>query len=53
MELDRLSLSEVSLMDGENIDSALDLAGDGQGSSSDAEVMLLTDKRVIHVHGKG
>ena len=54
MELDNIQLGEFSLMAGERIDTALDLAGDGSEDMGDAaDLVLLTDKRVIHLHGNG
>ncbi len=46
MDLTQFGLTDVSLMDGERVDTALDLAG------SD-EVLLLTPTRVMHVRGNG
>ena len=54
MELARFGITDVSLIEGEHIDSALDLSKDGNKESADSpEVMLLTDRRVIHLHGSG
>ena len=48
MNLDQFGHADISLMDGERIDSSLDLSpGDNAG------VVLLTDQRVIHVRGNG
>ena len=54
MELDELGFSNVSLMEGERVDSALTLRDGGKrGLNGGAEVMLLTDKRIIHLRGTG
>ena len=41
-------MEEISLLDGERLDSTLNLDGDGSGSSPGGEMVLLTDRRVIH-----
>ncbi len=46
MVLEELGLEEISLLDGERLDSTLNL--DGSGSSPGGEMVLLTDRRVIH-----
>ena len=46
MDLTQFGLTEVSLMDGERIDTALDLAGSH-------EVVLLTPTRIIYVRDNG
>ncbi len=46
--LEELGLEEMSLLDGERLDSTLNLDGDGSGSSPGGEMVLLTDRRVIH-----
>lgn len=51
MGLEEYGFKDVSLMEGEHVDSALRL-GDGRGAA-DTEVMLLTDRRVIHLQGNG
>ena len=48
MVLEELGLEEISLLDGERLDSTLNLDGDAGGSSSGDEMVLLTDRRVIH-----
>ena len=54
VELERFGFADVSLIEGERIDSALDLSKDGSRESVNSpEVMLLTDRRVIHLHGSG
>ena len=54
MELEEFGITDVSLIDGERIDSAMDLSKDGNTNSGDGpDVMLLTDRRVIHLHGIG
>ena len=54
MELDRFGFAGISLNDGERIESMLPMADDGGGRSSEApEIMVLTDKRVIHLQGSG
>ena len=44
LELEQFGFTDVSLMDGEHIDSALELAGN-------PEVIVLTDRRIIHIRG--
>jgi len=46
LDLTQFGLTEVSLIDGERIDTALDLAGSH-------EVVLLTPTRIIHVRDNG
>ena len=54
MDLQRLGFGEVSLIEGEKIDTLLDLRdGAGVGSTQDPEVVLLTDRRVIHLASNG
>lgn len=54
VELDQHGFRDVSLIEGERIDSILNLNEDGSGDSDGhPEVMLLTDRRVIHLHGNG
>ena len=54
MQLDELGFSDVSLLEGEGIDSAVDLAGDRRrGGGDNPEVMLLTGQRVILLQGNG
>lgn len=48
MSLEEFGLQEVSLLRGERLDSTLDLEGNGDGRSKGGEVVLLTDRRVIH-----
>lgn len=52
MELDEYGFGDVRLMEGERVDSSLNLSDGGIGDSG-ADVMLLTDKRIIHLHGDG
>ncbi len=53
MGLEEYGFRDVNLMEGERLDSALNLTSDGRFDLDDGpEVMLLTDKRVIHLHGK-
>ena len=53
VELHQFGITDMSLLDGERIDSALNLAADGGDSTGHPEVMLLTGKRIIHIHGNG
>ena len=54
MEIEKLGFSDVTLMVGERIDSGLNLQnGVGQVSDGDPDVILLTDKRVIHLQARG
>jgi hypothetical protein len=54
VELERFGFTDVSLMKGERINFSLDLSeGDEDESSDKPEVVLLTDKRVIHLYGNG
>ena len=54
MELDQFGFEDFSLMDEERLESALVLESeDGQDSAENPAVMLLTDKRVIHINGNG
>ena len=48
MVLEELGLEDISLLDGERLDSTLNLDGNGSGSSPGGEMVLLTDRRVIH-----
>ena len=53
MELEQFGITDLTLMDGERIDSAFNLAGEHSGDSNGTSgVMLLTDQRVIHLQGK-
>lgn len=50
MEIAELGLRDVSLMEGERIDSALNLSdGSGEVSAADRNMILLTDRRVIRL----
>ena len=53
MELDQFGFGEVRLIEGERIDSALDLSGGGDGSTNAPSLLLLTDTRVMHLQGIG
>ena len=54
MELDQFGFDDFSLMGEERLESALVLGSeDGQDSVENPAVMLLTDKRVIHINGNG
>ena len=53
MELDQFGFGEVRLIEGERIDSALDLSSGGDGSNNAPSVLLLTDTRVMHLQGRG
>ena len=48
MELEQYGLADAGLIDGERIESAINL---GEDSDDNKGVMLLTDRRVIHIHG--
>ena len=48
MVLEELGLEDISLLDGERLDSTLNLDGDGSGRSPGGDMVLLTDRRVIH-----
>ncbi len=48
MSVGEFGLQEVSLLKGERLDSTLDLDGSGNGSSGSGELVVLTDRRVIH-----
>ncbi len=53
MSLDQFGFADISLMSGERGDSVLSLSEDGSlDLENGPEVMLLTDRRVIHLHGK-
>lgn len=52
MELDQFGFGDIRLIEGERIDSALDLSG-GDGSPDGPSVLLLTDTRVMHLRGRG
>ena len=54
MELGEFGFGDVRLMEGERLDSALDLRKRNSGVFTDGPaVMLLTDQRIIHLHGNG
>lgn len=54
VELDKLGVKDITLMEGEHIESALALdSNGGQDSSGNPEVVLLTDRRIIHVRSNG
>ena len=53
MELDQFGFGEIRLIEGERVDSALDLSSGGDGSANAPSVLLLTDTRVIHLQGRG
>ena len=50
MGLEQFGFDDVSLIDGETIDSALPI---GRTSGDNPEVVLLTDRRVIYIRGNG
>ncbi len=53
MDLAEYGFADVDLMDGEHVDTALDLAGGGGfRNNSVRRLLLLTDRRVIHLDGK-
>ena len=54
VDLNELGFGDLSLMDGERIDSAINL-GDGEKGvpSRYPELVLLTDQRVIHLNANG
>jgi hypothetical protein len=51
--MEKLGIRDVTLMDGERIEASLNL-GDGRPdlSSRDTDALLLTDRRIIHLHAK-
>lgn len=54
MDLEKFGTAEIGLVDGESVDSAVDLkSGRGGASDRSPNVMLLTNKRVIHAKGSG
>lgn len=54
MELEKLGVKDITLMEGERIESALALDDNGgQDSSGTPEMVLLTDRRIIHLRGNG
>lgn len=54
MELDQSAFGDIRLMEGERIDSALNLTGKNSGDpASGPQVMLLTDRRIIRLDGNG
>ena len=54
MELGEFGFGDVQLIEGERLDSALDLRKRHSGVFADGPaVMLLTDQRIIHLHGNG
>jgi len=54
VDLDQYGFDHVGLIAGERIESALNLNSDGdRGSTRNSAVMLLTDKRLIHLRRDG
>ena len=54
MELEELGFGDVGLIDGERIDSTLDLRDGAVEEGAPApEVVVLTDRRVIHLSANG
>ena len=54
MEIEKLGFRDVSMMDGERVQSSLNLnQGHTEESDADANVVFLTDKRVIHLSTNG
>ena len=53
LRLDQIELGNVSLMDGERMDSALSLDGEAKEFTEEPDCVLLTDRRVIRVRGNG
>ncbi len=54
VDLERLGIAEFSLIEGEQIDTALDLRNGAAVDSGDSpEMILLTDRRVIHLAKSG
>ena len=54
VDLERLGFGDLSLIDGEQIDTALDLTNGRSGEDATASnVILLTDRRVIHLNTNG
>jgi hypothetical protein len=49
-QLAQFGFDDISLMDGEHVESSLELADDSD-DSAEPEVILLTDRRVIHLGG--
>ena len=54
VDIEKLGFVDFSLIDGEQIDTALDLTN-GPGAKNDTapNVILLTNKRVIHLNANG
>ena len=53
LDLAEYGFADVDLMDGERVDTVLDLmGGDGSRNDSKRRLLLLTDRRVIHLDGK-
>ena len=54
MEQDQSEFGDIRFIEGEHVDSSLNLTGGGSGGTAGGtQVMLLTDKRIIHVDGNG
>ena len=53
MELDQYGFGDVRLIEGERIDSALDLSSGDDSSADGPSVLLLTDTRVMYLQGRG
>ena len=54
VDLEKLELEDLTLIDGEQINTALHLTDDhSDGNSTATNVVLLTDKRVIHLNANG
>ena len=52
MQMDKTAPTEIALMEGERIDARLELR-DGLAEPDDGTYMVLTDRRLIHMHGDG
>ena len=53
METDQQTLAQLGLADGEQIDSALNLTNGDSDDLEGADLILLTDRRIIHLNGNG
>ena len=53
-EIDEVKFRDLALMDGESVDSTLNFGnGRGDGEAAGADVIVLTDKRVIQIGSNG
>jgi hypothetical protein len=54
LDLEKMGTEEIGLSEGESVDSAVDLkSGKGRAADRSPNVVLLTNKRIIHVQGSG